>query len=68
MHHHVLGFLHTLVNLGCIIISGVDLNVSSVSLQKTQTTQKVRLDLNMIRNPWCVHNRLFNANLEDKFK
>jgi hypothetical protein len=39
---------------------------------KIQTTQKVRLDLNncselyLIR--WCVHNRVFNANFDAKFK
>jgi hypothetical protein len=38
---------------------------------KTQTTEKVKLDLNIwsvICNLWCVHNRLPNANVEDKFK
>jgi hypothetical protein len=52
-------------------------NTPLVSLQsknynvKTHTTQKVRLDLNswsVVCNPWCVHNRLFNANFEEKFK
>jgi hypothetical protein len=35
---------------------------------KTQTTQKVRLDLNslfVIFNPLCVHSQLFNAYFED---
>jgi hypothetical protein len=35
---------------------------------KTQTTQKVRLDLNslsVICNPWCDHNRFFKAYFED---
>jgi hypothetical protein len=47
-------------------------NAPLTSLQskkvKTQTMQKVRLDLNrLIRNPWWVHNRLFNVNFEEKF-
>jgi hypothetical protein len=36
-----------------------------------QTTQKVRLHLkncSVMRNPWCAHNRLLNANFEKKFK
>jgi hypothetical protein len=44
---------------------------SIVSIVKTQTKQKVRLDLNswsVICNPWCVHNRLFKANFEEIFK
>jgi hypothetical protein len=66
-------------------VSGVDLNVSSklalksrlwthhssVWRVKTQTTQKVRLDLftwSVMRNPWCVHNRLFNSYCDEKFK
>jgi hypothetical protein len=38
---------------------------------KTQTIQKVRLDLNgssAICNPLCVHSQLFNAYFEVKFK
>jgi hypothetical protein len=68
-----------------LIISGVHLNFSSklalksrlwtyhssVCRVKTQTTQKVGLDLSnwsVICNPWCVHNWLFNAYFVDKFK
>jgi hypothetical protein len=40
---------------------------SSRLQSKNTTTQKVRLDLK-ICNPWCVHNRLFNANCEEKLK
>jgi hypothetical protein len=54
-------------------LSGVHLNFSSKSSickVKAQTTQ-VSLDLNsrsVICNPGCVHNGLFNASFEDKFK
>jgi hypothetical protein len=39
--------------------------------QSTEYKQKVRLDSNswsVIRNLWCVHNRLFNASFEEIFK
>jgi hypothetical protein len=41
-----------------------DAPLVTVCKVKTQTTQKVRLDLNswsVICNPWCIHNRLLNA-------
>jgi hypothetical protein len=44
---------------------------SSVCRVKTQTKQKVRLDLkswSVICNPWCVHNRLFQVNFQENFK
>jgi hypothetical protein len=44
---------------------------SSISRVQTQTTLKVRLGLNswsVMSNQWCVHNRLFNTNFEEKFK
>jgi hypothetical protein len=45
-------------------------NASLVSLQSKYTNSvksEVRFK-HLIRNLWCVHKRLFNANFEEKFK
>jgi hypothetical protein len=46
------------------------LNAPLFSLQNKNTNNaKSEVSFKqVIRNPWCVHNRLFNASFEDKFK
>jgi hypothetical protein len=37
----------------------------------SKTTNNAKSEVkfkSMIRNPWSIHNRLFNANFEEKFK
>jgi hypothetical protein len=66
-------------NIGCsfkfILKVGVEesiVNAPLVNLQSKKINNaksEVRFkQLIRICNPWCVHNRLFNANFEDKFK
>jgi hypothetical protein len=61
---------YQVVHLNFIVIVSVEESIVNIPLV-SQTTQKGRLDLNrqsVIGNPWWVHNRLFKANEEEKFK
>jgi hypothetical protein len=59
-----LKYLHNFQNRIC---GDSIVNAPLVRLQSKNTkTQTVRLGLTS--DSWCVHNRLFNANFEDKFK
>jgi hypothetical protein len=69
--HHIYHSTHIGCSFKFILKVGVEeliVNAPVASRRaKTQTTQKVRLDLNN-NNSWCVHNRPFTAYFEDTFK
>jgi hypothetical protein len=57
--------------IGCSFKFGVEesiVNASLVRLQSKNTNNAKSEVRSVICNPWYVHNRLFNANFEDKLK
>jgi hypothetical protein len=57
----------------CIFKVGIEESIVNASLIRLQSknTNNAKSEVGFkqpICNPWCVHNRLFNAKFEEKFK